>query len=186
MGIGCEVIAPSLIPKAPGDQVKTDKRDCQRLARLHHARELVAIRVPTPLEEAVRDLCRTRGDMVEDLTRARHRLTKFLLRHSRVYRGGSAWTVKHESWLVGQHFDEPALRLTRPYLWSAQGGGPGDQRNSANAASTASAGTERTTSSPSGPSSTKVKPSPVAFLSRPITSTSSPRSAPAGRRDGKS
>ena len=59
MGIGCEVIAPSLIPKAPGDQVKTDKRDCQRLARLHHARELVAIRVPTPLEEAVRDLCRT-------------------------------------------------------------------------------------------------------------------------------
>lgn len=112
MGISCEVIAPSLIPKASGDKVKTDKRDCQRLARLHRAGELVAIRVPTTLEEAVRDLSRTRGDMVEDLTRARHRLSKFLLRHSRVYRGGSAWTVKHESWLAGQCFDEPALKLT--------------------------------------------------------------------------
>jgi len=89
MGVACEVIAPSMIPKAPGDKVKTDSRDCRRLARLHRAGELVAIRVPSPLEEAVRDLCRTRGDMVEDLTRARNRLTKFLLRHSRVWRGGS-------------------------------------------------------------------------------------------------
>jgi transposase len=112
MGITCEVIAPSLIPKASGDKVKTDKRDCQRLARLHRAGELVAIRVPSPLEEAVRDLCRTRGDMVEDLTRARHRLSKFLLRHSKVYRGGTAWTVKHEAWLAAQHFDEPALKVT--------------------------------------------------------------------------
>ena len=71
-----------MIPKAPGDKVKTDSRDCRRLARLHRAGELVAIRVPSPLEEAVRDLCRARGDMVEDLTRARNRLTKFLLRHS--------------------------------------------------------------------------------------------------------
>jgi transposase len=92
VGVRCDVIAPSLIPKAPGDKVKTDKRDCRRLARLHRAGELVAIRVPTPLEEAVRDLCRTRGDMVEDLTRARNRLTKFLLRHGRVWRDGSNWT----------------------------------------------------------------------------------------------
>ena len=79
MGVACEVIAPSLIPKASGDKVKTDKRDCQRLARLHRAGELVAVRVPTPREEAVRDLCRTRGDMVEDLTRARNRLTQVLV-----------------------------------------------------------------------------------------------------------
>jgi transposase len=79
MGVACEVIAPSMIPKAPGDRVKTDARDCRRLARLHRAGELVAVRVPAPIEEAVRDLCRTRGDMVEDLTRARHRLSKFLL-----------------------------------------------------------------------------------------------------------
>jgi transposase len=63
MGVACEVIAPSLIPKAPGDRVKTDKRDCRRLARLHRAGELTAIRVPTVAEEPVRDLCRTRVDM---------------------------------------------------------------------------------------------------------------------------
>ena len=60
----------------------------------------------------MRDLCRTRGDMVEDLTRARNRLTKFLLRHSRVWRGGSNWTVKHEAWLAAQRFDERALQTT--------------------------------------------------------------------------
>lgn len=84
LGVRCEVVAPSLIPTAPGDKVKTDKRDCRRLAPLHRAGELVAIRVPSRTEEAVRDLCRTRDDMVEDLTRARNRLTKFLLRHGKV------------------------------------------------------------------------------------------------------
>ncbi|MDQ1420390.1 MAG: transposase [Acidimicrobiaceae bacterium] len=112
MGVACQVIAPSMIPKAPGDKVKTDSRDCRRLARLHRAGELVAIRIPTPTEEAVRDLCRTRGDMVEDLTRARNRLTKFVLRHSRVWRGGSNWTHKHEDWLAVQRFDESALQTT--------------------------------------------------------------------------
>jgi transposase len=112
MHVACEVIAPSMIPKAPGDKVKTDKRDCRRLARLHRAGELVAVRIPTPMEEAVRDLCRTRGDMVEDLTRARNRLSKFLLRHSRVYRGGTPWTHKHEAWLAAQTFDEAALKVT--------------------------------------------------------------------------
>src|SRR5205085_3629238 len=101
-----------LIPRAPGDKVKTDTRDCRRLARLHRAGELVAIRGPSPLEEAVRDLCRTRGDMVEDLTRACNRLTKFLLRHGRVWRGGAKWTVKHDVWLAAQSFDEAALTLT--------------------------------------------------------------------------
>jgi transposase len=112
MGVACEVIAPSMIPRAPGDRVKTDSRDCRRLARLYRAGELVAIRVPTPLEEAVRDLCRTRADMVEDLTRAQNRLGKFLLRHSRVYRAGSTGTVAHERWLASQHFGEAALQVT--------------------------------------------------------------------------
>ena len=113
MEVGCQVIAPSLIPTAPGDKVKTDRRDCRRLARLHRAGELVAIRIPTVQEEAVRDLCRTRADMVEDRTRARHRLSKFLLRHCRAWRGGaSAWTQAHERWLLGQRFDEPALGAT--------------------------------------------------------------------------
>lgn len=111
MGVACDVVAPALIPKAPADRVKTDKRDCRRLARLHRAGELVAIRVPTEAEEAVRDLCRARADLVGDRTRTRHRLSKFLLRHDRIWRA-EAWTARHEQWLVGQRFDDPALRAT--------------------------------------------------------------------------
>jgi transposase len=92
MGVACDVAAPSLIPKAPGDRVKTDRRDCRRLARLHRAGELVAIRVPTEAEEAVRDLCRARADLVDDRTRTRHRLSNFLLRHNRIWRD-TAWTA---------------------------------------------------------------------------------------------
>ena len=112
MGVSCEVIAPALVPRSPADRVKTDRRDARRLARLHRAGELVAIRVPTEAEEAVRDLCRARADMVEDRTRTRHRLSKFLLRHDRVWRGGEAWTLKHQQWLDGQRFDDTALRTT--------------------------------------------------------------------------
>ena len=112
MKVRCDVVAPSLIPKGRGDRVKTDKRDSRRLAGLHRAGELTAIAVPDPAEEAVRDLCRTRGDMVEDLTRARNRLTKFLLRHSTIYRGGSNWTIRHERWLSGLHFEDKALAAT--------------------------------------------------------------------------
>jgi transposase len=60
----------------------------------------------------VRDLCRTRADMVEDLTRARHRLGKFLLRHGRPWRGGSTWTRAYQAWLRAQRFDHPALTQT--------------------------------------------------------------------------
>jgi len=111
MAVACEVIAPALIPRAPGDRVKTDRRDCRRLARLHRAGELVAIRVPTEAEEAVRDLCRARAAVVGDRTRIRHRLSKFLLRHDRVWRQ-TAWTLAHERWLLGQRFDDAALRST--------------------------------------------------------------------------
>lgn len=112
MGVSCDVIAPSLIPRAPGDRVKTDKRDARRLARLHRAGELVAIAVPTPEQEAVRDLCRARSALVRDRRRARQRLDKFLLRHDRVYRAGTAWTARHGLWLGGLRFDDPALRAT--------------------------------------------------------------------------
>jgi transposase len=111
--VRCQVIAPALIPKAPGDKIKTDSRDCRRLARLHRAGELVAIRVPTIAEEAVRDLCRARADMLADRSRARLRLGGFLLRHGRIWRGGSTtWTVAHERWLLAQRFDDPALATT--------------------------------------------------------------------------
>jgi transposase len=112
MGVACDVVAPSLIPRSPGDRVKTDKRDARRLARLHRAGELVAIAVPTPAQEAVRDLCRARAALVRERRRARQRLDKFLLRHDRVYRAGGAWTARHEVWLAGQGFDDAALRAT--------------------------------------------------------------------------
>jgi transposase len=111
-GVSCDVIAPSLIPKAAGDKVKTDKRDARRLARLHRAGELTAIHIPTLEQEAVRDLCRARADVVIERTRARHRLSKFLLRHSEVFRQGAQWTQAHEQWLRRLHFDDRALQLT--------------------------------------------------------------------------
>jgi len=74
MGVGCEVVAPSLIPKGSSDRVKTDRRDAIRLARLHRAGELTAIRVPTPAQEAVRDLVRARADVLDDRKRMQRRL----------------------------------------------------------------------------------------------------------------
>jgi len=111
-GMRCEVIAPSLIPARPGDRVKTDKRDARRLALLFRGNQLSSVRVPTPAEEAVRDLCRARADMIIDLTRARHRLGKFLLRHGRVWRAGDNWTQKHRAWVRAQRFGERALNET--------------------------------------------------------------------------
>ena len=92
--------------------MKTDRRDARRLAGLHRAGELTAVAIPTPAQEGVRDLCRTRGDMVQDLTRARNRLSGFLLRHSVVWRGGSKWTERHRRWLATLSFDDPAIAST--------------------------------------------------------------------------
>lgn len=111
------MIAPSLIPRAPGDKVKTDRRDAKRLARLHRADELTAIRVPSPAEEGVRDLWRARKVAVKDLTRARNRIGSFLLRHSVVWRDGHTWTIKHRNWVATRQFDDPAVMLAfRFYL----------------------------------------------------------------------
>jgi transposase len=112
LGVRCDVVAPSLVPKRRGDRIKTDNRDARLLAGLHRAGELTAVAVPSPSQEAVRDLCRTRGDMVEDLTQARNRLTHFLLRHSLVWRDGSNWTLNHRRWLASLHFDDRALAAT--------------------------------------------------------------------------
>src|SRR6266516_638456 len=103
MGIACTVAAPSKILRAPGDRVKTDRRDAERLARLLRLGELVAVRVPEPYEEAARDLVRAREAARADLMRTRHRLSKLLLRHGRVY-PESAWTLAHERWLRGLSF----------------------------------------------------------------------------------
>jgi transposase len=109
MGVACDVVTPSLIPRRSGDRVKTDKRDASRLARLHRAGELTPIRVPTPAEEAVRDLVRARAALLADRKRAQQRITAMLMRHGRVWRSGSSWTQAHQRWIAGQRFDEPAL-----------------------------------------------------------------------------
>jgi transposase len=109
-GIACTVAAPSKIPRAAGDKVKTDRRDAERLARLLRLGELVAVRVPEPHEEAARDLVRAREDARGDLMRARHRLSKLLLRHGLVY-DATAWTIAHDCWLRRQQFKSRPLVL---------------------------------------------------------------------------
>jgi transposase len=112
MGIACEVIAPALIPVKAADRVKTDRRDASKLARLYRAGELTTITVPTTDQEAVRDLVRAREDVRKDLTAARHRLSKFLIRHGRIFSAGSNWTQRHWQWLRQQTFERECERLT--------------------------------------------------------------------------
>ena len=87
LGYACEIIAPSPIPRGAGDRVKTDRRDCLRLAELSRAGELKAIWIPDPADEAIRELSKAHEDAVTARTRARHQLRGFLLRHDIRYRG---------------------------------------------------------------------------------------------------
>ncbi len=114
-GIRCEVAAPSKLHKPSGDRVKTDAKDAIHLARLLRLDEVTPVAIPTVEQEAARDLVRAREDSRGDLMRARHRLSKLLLRHGIVYDGGAAWTGKHDLWLRGDAFGQltsPATRLT--------------------------------------------------------------------------
>jgi len=109
-GIDCAVVAPSLIPRKPGDRVKTDRRDARKLARLYRAGELTVIEVPDEKREAMRDLIRAREDLVEDVMRRRHRLVKYLLRHGHRYREGKAWTEKFWRWVESLEWEEGPVR----------------------------------------------------------------------------
>jgi transposase len=116
-GIPCDIIAPALIPRRPGDRIKTDRRDAGQLAVLYRAGALTAIHIPTEQEEAARDLLRCREDIRADLLRARHRLSKFLLRHGRRFTATKAWSKRHEVWLRAQTWPLLALEQThRAYL----------------------------------------------------------------------
>jgi transposase len=117
-GIACTVAAPSKIQRPPADRVKTDRRDAERLARLLRLGELVAVRVPEPHEEAARDLVRAREDARGELMRARHRLSKLLLRHGLVY-DAAAWTLAHDAWLRRQRFDSRPLQLALEESYAA-------------------------------------------------------------------
>jgi transposase len=111
-GISCAVVAPSLTPRRPGDRIKTNKRDARKLAKLYRAGELTSIQIPTEKQEALRDLIRAREDVLEDLTRQRHRLSKFLLRNGLRYRVGKAWSKGYWEWIRNCHFEDANRQLT--------------------------------------------------------------------------
>lgn len=110
-GVRCEVAAPSRLQRPAGDRVKTDAKDAIHLARLLRLDEITSVAVPTIEQETARDLVRAREDARGDLMRARHRLSKLLLRHGIVYYDGHAWTDRHHAWLRRQCFDNPATTL---------------------------------------------------------------------------
>ena len=99
-GESCQVVAPSMTPRRPGERIKTDRRDCLKLARLARAGELTVVTVPDERDEAIRDLVRARSDAVRNQRDARHRLKALLLRHEIRYAGKTAWTPAHERWLA--------------------------------------------------------------------------------------
>jgi transposase len=111
-GVECVVAAPSKIPRASGDRVKTDRRDAELLARLLMAGKLHPVRVPGDEEEALRDLVRARETVRVDLMRCRHRLSKLLLRHGIHFEDGTAWTQRHRDWLATVTLDWPAAQAT--------------------------------------------------------------------------
>jgi transposase len=111
LGHDCAVVAPSLVPRRPGDRVKTNRRDALTLARLLRAGELTGVWVPDPTHEAMRDLVRARTAAMEAVRRARQQLQGFLLRHGRVFTGRKAWSPAHRRWLAGLRFAHPAQQI---------------------------------------------------------------------------
>jgi transposase len=114
LGVKCEVIAPTLVPVKAGDRVKTDRRDAEKLARSYRSGDLTAVWVPDEGSEALRDLVRAREAAKQDQLRARHRLSKFLLRSGqRPPSGVRAWTLPYLIWVAQIRFTQMAQEATR-------------------------------------------------------------------------
>lgn len=112
-GVMCSVVAPSRIPRQPGSRVKTDRRDARKLAGLLRAGLLTAVHPPSEEQEALRDLSRCREDVSHDLMRARHRLSKFLLRRHCIYNQTKHhWGTRHMAWLRQLRFEDAASQAT--------------------------------------------------------------------------
>jgi transposase len=113
LGVECAVVAPTLVPTKAGDRVKTDRRDALKLARSHRSGDLTAVWVPDPDSEALRDVVRAREAAKRDQLRARHRLSKFLLRMGRRPAAGmKAWTEPYMAWVRQVRFERPAQQAT--------------------------------------------------------------------------
>jgi transposase len=114
LGVKCEVIAPTLVPVKAGDRVKTDRRDAEKLARSYRSGDLTAVWVPDESSEALRDLVRAREAAKQDQLRARHRLSKFLMRSGqRPAQGVKAWTLIYMAWIRQIRFGQMAQESTR-------------------------------------------------------------------------
>jgi len=114
LGVKCEVVAPTLVPVKAGDRVKTDRRDAEKLARCYRSGDLTAVWIPDEGSEALRDLVRAREAAKQDQLRARHRLSKFLLRSGqRPAPGVKAWTQIYMAWIRQIHFTQMAQDSTR-------------------------------------------------------------------------
>lgn len=111
LGHECIVVAPSLIPKKPGDRVKNNRRDAISLARLLRAGELTAVWVPDEGHEAMRDLVLARTSAVETLRIHRQQISAFMLKHGRIYPGKKSWTKRYLQWLHEQSFAHPAHKI---------------------------------------------------------------------------
>jgi transposase len=113
LGVACEVVAPSMIPKKPGDRIKTDRRDAENLARCHRSGDLTAVWVPDAAHEALRDLVRAREAAKTDESRAKQRLLKYLLRHAKRHPEGSrSWTHPWWRWVQKLRFEFEAQNAT--------------------------------------------------------------------------
>jgi transposase len=116
-GYDNQVIAPSLIPRKPGERIKTDRRDAAKLARCLRAGDLTPVYVPDADTEALRDLERARDAAKKFETASKHQLGKFLLRQGRRWDGATNWTVKHLAWVRTQSFEHEAhRRVLRDYV----------------------------------------------------------------------
>ncbi len=111
LGHCCYVVAPSLIPKKPGDNIKTDKRDALNLARLLKHADLTAIYVPEPEVQAIRDLSRARESSMNDLKQAKYQLKALLLRNNIRYDGTANWSLKHLRWLTELVLPHPCQQI---------------------------------------------------------------------------
>src|SRR5215213_9624173 len=117
IGAACDIVAPSLVPVAPGARVKTDRRDAKRLLVLHRAGALKFVHAPTPEQEGLRDLVRCRDDLVCARRAARHRVGKQLLRHGHVFGEGKRnWTKAHQTWVRSQRLADPLAQAALEHM----------------------------------------------------------------------
>jgi transposase len=111
LGVNCVLMSPSKTERKPGERIKTDKRDASKIAKLFRNGDIVEVRIPPALDEAVRDVCRARTDASDDLSRAKQRLNSFLLRNGIRYSGKARWTPAHMRYLRELVLPEAAQKI---------------------------------------------------------------------------